>query len=532
MTVKKIQIDHNYQLSLSDYKDVVFHGEKIVLSSDDDYIRLINKGHQTILDLIEQEIPLYGVNTGFGASCINYIHNSDTLQLQENLIRYHGCGLGPSLSNEESLGSILLRLISNAKGYSGIRYKVLKQMERFINIPILPIIPEIGSVGASGDLTPLSYLSATLTGKRKVVYKGKVCKARDALQEEKLLPIAFKPKEALALINGTAIMTAIAANNIIHATHMAQLLEIATAVSVEAIKGNNNGFHPFIHKNKPFPGQIKTAETIFNYLLSSQLVQSQEEVLRYVKEQKKLASDTMIMDKPIQDKYSLRCSPHIIGVLWDTLDWNKVWVEIEMNAVTDNPLINPKDHQYYNGGNFYGGHMAQAMDSLRLCLANCANLIDKQLELLIDNRFNNGLTSNLISTGKGNSFIQHGLKAVQITGTALSSEIAYLAAPISVLSRPTESLNQDVVSLGTISSRYTRNVINLLYQLIAIQFIALCQAMDLRGVKQFSRIAQALYKTVRSISPYIEYDRELDEDIENIARTIKQLDFLDILNKS
>jgi histidine ammonia-lyase len=269
MEINKIRIDKDYHICLDDFEAITKNGKSIELSDDIDYIEIINKGNLIIKDCIKNNIPIYGVTTGFGDSCRRQISYNDAKALQSNLVKYHGCGIGAYFSPSETLGIMLLRLISNARGYSGVRYVLLKQIEQFINKRILPLIPEKGSVGASGDLTPLSYLAATLTGRRKVLFNGEIIDASEALRINNLDPITLESKEGLALMNGTSVMCSIASFCVIEAKKIAKLLELTTAMTVEVLEGNKDSFAPIIHRNKPFEGQNKCADTIYNYLKSS-----------------------------------------------------------------------------------------------------------------------------------------------------------------------------------------------------------------------------------------------------------------------
>ncbi len=526
-----ILIDNNYKINIEDFESVTINGQKIKLSGKKDYVSLIDKGNEIIRKHIEQNIPIYGVTTGFGDSCRRQISFSEARQLQENLVKYHGCGVGDYYSPEETLGILLLRLISNARGYSGVRYKLLKQIELFINNGILPLIPEQGTVGASGDLTPLSYLAATLTGKRKVYYKGKVMHSADALKECGIEPITLEAKEGLALMNGTSVMTAVSVFCVIEAKKIASLSELTTALTVEVLRGNKDSFSSIIHRNKPFEGQIKTAENIFNFLSSSKTALKYKDIISSVKDDKIHKQNFVYLNRHIQDKYSLRCSPHVIGVLHDTIKWSEDWVATEMNSVTDNPLIDYETGEIYSGGNFYGGHICSAMDNLRSSLTTIADLIDKQFELIVDEKFNGDLTPNLIARDTDDSHVQHGLKAVQITCTSLVVEIMSLANPISALSRPTEALNQDKVSLGTISARYTRKVIKLLKYVLATQLLALVQAVDLIGKDDVSDIAKEIWALIRKDVPFIDKDRELDSDIEKVVDILSEDSIYEIIDK-
>lgn len=526
-----ILIDNKYNININDFEAVTNNIKKIKLSDKKDYVDLINKGNEIIRKSIEQNTPIYGVTTGFGDSCRRQISFSETRRLQENLVKYHGCGVGDYYSPKETLGILLLRLISNARGYSGVRYKLLKQIELFINHDILPLIPEQGTVGASGDLTPLSYLASTLTGKRKVFYKGSIMKTEDILKECGIEPITLEAKEGLALMNGTSVMTAVSAFCIIEAKKLASLSELTTALTVEVLRGNKDSFSSIIHQNKPFKGQVRTAENIYKFLSSSRTALKYKDIISSVKDENINKQSHVYLNRHIQDKYSLRCSPHVIGVLNDTITWSEDWVVTEMNSVTDNPLIDYETGEIYSGGNFYGGHICSAMDNLRSSLASIADLIDKQFELIVDEKFNGDLTPNLIARNTNDSHVQHGFKAVQITCTSLVVEIMSLANPISALSRPTEALNQDKVSLGTISARYTRNVIQLLKYVLATQLLALVQAIDLIGKDDVSDIAKEIWTLIRKDIPFVDKDRELDSDIIEIAELLSREEIYKIIDK-
>ncbi|MDH5681703.1 MAG: aromatic amino acid ammonia-lyase [Spirochaetota bacterium] len=526
-----IKIDNNYKITLEDFERITRGNYKIELSDNKEYISYINRGNEIIRETIKRHVPIYGVNTGFGDSCRNQIYYSYAKSLQENLVKFHGCGVGPYFSEAESHGMILLRLISNSKGHSGVTYMLLKQLERYINVPILPVIPELGSVGASGDLTPLSYIAATLMGSRKVYYKGKIVKTQEALDKENIKALVFEPKEALAILNGTSVMTAVSAYATIDAKKIIRLTELTTALAIEALKGNKGSLSDFNHQAKPHLGQIKTARTIKNYLSTSKMAKTQDEINLDVYSPDLDEKSNVLLERTIQDKYSLRCTPQIIGVLWDIMTWLEDWVTIEMNSANDNPLVDVEHVTIYNGGNFYGGHICQGMDSLRAGLANLADLIDKQIELLVDEKFSNGLPANLIHPDEEHHFVYHGFKAMQICCTALTVEIHSQAQPVSILSRPTESLNQDKVSLGTISARHTRNVIRLMENILAIHLLALCQAIELRGSHQFSHCAKDILNEIRKLVPFVDKDREMDEDIQKIVSLIGTNILTDIMDK-
>jgi len=395
-------------------------------------------------------------------------------------------------------------------------------MKNILNHDIAPCIPEIGSVGASGDLTPLSYIAAVLMGQRKVFYKNKITDAKTALQNEKLSPLKLLSKEGLALMNGTSVMTAIASIAWIDLQKLANISDFITAVTVEIINGNEIPFRDKVSKIKNHIGQIESAQYIFKILQQSKRVHKYENLLNIIGTIQ--GNDFKKNERKIQDRYSVRCAPQINGVLRDTLKFSKTWIENEINSANDNPLIDPDDKTVYNSGNFYGGHISCACDYLRIALANIIDLSDKQSALIIDGKFNN-LTENLIPVFKDDSplkGIQHGFKAAQISISAICSEIQFLSNPISIHSRPTESLNQDKVSLGTISSRKLRESIDLSYLQFSIHLLAVLQAIDLIGLKDFSSFSKNIHGELRKITKFLDKDRPLDEEINKVRDFLKK----------
>lgn len=509
-------------LTVYNVYNVSYNNAFVDFPKEEEFINKLKKSRDFLEDYLKKGYPIYGVTTGFGDSCHNQISPKKTEMLQKSLVNFHGIGLGKYFSEEESRAILLIRLNSNIKGYSAIRVELANLMREFINHKIAPVIPHLGSVGASGDLTPLSYLAAALMGERKVYYKGKITETKKALDNEKIKPIKLQAKEGLALMNGTSVMTAIASLSWIKLEKLANISDFLTASTVEILNGNDIPFRSKVSEIKNHIGQIQSAGYIFNIIKDSKRVHKYENLLdklgtidndNYKKHNVK-----------IQDRYSLRCAPQINGVLRDTLNFSKKWIENEINSANDNPLIDPKTDIIYNSGNFYGGHIAGACDYLRIALANIADLSDKQSALLIDGKFNN-LTENLIPYFEKDSPLQglhHGFKAAQISISALSSEIHFLSNPISVHSRPTESLNQDKVSLGTISSRKLKEAIDLSFFQFAIHLLAILQAIDLIGINNFSSYTKNVYKELRKFTSYVDEDRPLDDETTKVSDFLKK----------
>ncbi|MSR63748.1 MAG: aromatic amino acid lyase, partial [Planctomycetes bacterium] len=341
----------------------------IALPRNKAWLRRIDDGCARLHERLEKGVVVYGVNTGYGDSCQRGVTPHLMRDLPLNLTRYHGCGLGRELDPEATAAVLSARIASLALGHSGVRLVLLERLCALLNRRVLPLVPEEGSVGASGDLTPLSYVAAVLVGEREVLYQGRRLPASEALALADIEPIVLAPKEALAIMNGTAVMTGIACLAFERANDLLRLSSQITALAVLALRGNPGHFDARLFALKPHPGSIQVAGWI-------------ENAIRCARSVARGSSD------PLQDPYSLRCAPHVLGVLADTLTWVRTLLETELNSANDNPLILADEDVVLHGGNFYGGHVAIAMDTLKTAVANVADLLDRQLALLVDVRTN------------------------------------------------------------------------------------------------------------------------------------------------
>jgi len=445
---------------------------------------------------IERGEPVYGVTTGYGGSCGSRITADRSRELGENLIRYHGSGWGEPIGILETRAAMVCRLLSLLKGYSGVSYDLLNQIVLFLNRGITPVIPAMGSVGASGDLTPLSYLAATLEGKRDVFYQGQKMPAEQALKLAGIEPYTFKPKEPLAIINGTSVMTGIAVVVVERSRRILGAAVTASAMAVHGMAGHRRHFRPEIFDAKPFPGQARVAARLWSLLKPEG------------------TPPESTAPEALQDPYSLRCTPHVAGVLDDALDWVSKWVETEANGVSDNPLINTDTGEVMTGGNFYGGHIAFAMDSIKQALASVADLMDRQFALLVDTRFNRGLPAGLVGLEEPDHSLHHGFKALQITASAVTAEALKNTMPAAVFSRSTESHNQDKVSLGTIAARDADRMTELVACVVGAHLMVAAQAAELRGKLDTRPEIRELVARVRARSPLVREDRRLDLDLQ------------------
>ncbi|UOZ07010.1 histidine ammonia-lyase [Amycolatopsis sp. WQ 127309] len=465
--------------------------------------------------------PVYGVTTGFGDSASRQVSPERAAALQRNLVRYHLNGTGPAAAPDVVRATMLVRANCLAKGVSGVRPVIVDNLLRLLDADVLPIIPERGSVGASGDLVPLCYLATVLQGEGQVRHAGTERSAAEAHRQLGLAPVTLEAKEGLALINGTSFMSGFAVLAAADAAELAFAAEVCSALAVEVLRGNRGHYAPFLHDQKAHPGQVASAGAMATYLADSSLALDHAEIVdRY-----DALSDRKYQQLPrrVQDSYSVRCAPHVIGVLRDTLAWVDPWLTVEINSANDNPLFDVEAGVVRSGGNFYGGHVGQAMDSLKVAVASVADLLDRQLELMVDEKFNNGLTPNLISFSAAaeEPGLHHGYKGMQIACSALTAEALKQAGPATVFSRSTEAHNQDKVSMATIAARDARTVGELALEVLAIHLHAACQGLDLRETKLRSTVARRVYEAVREFVAPLDRDRQMDGEIQDLAEFIR-----------
>lgn len=498
-------------LSIEDVVALARGEASIALPTDREWHRRVEQGCAELEQRLARGEVVYGVNTGYGGSCGRAVPADLVRALPVNLVRYHGCGLGRDFDPEASGAILAARIASLARGYSGTRLVLLERLCALLNLRVLPAIPEEGSVGASGDLTPLSYVAALVVGEREVLQRGHRVPAADALRAAGLAPLELAPKEALAIMNGTAVMTGVACLAFERSERLVRLASRITALGVLALRGNHGHFHERLFELKPHAGQARVAAAI-RAALASGAVMGGAGVA---------GSAAVAAGARVQDPYSLRCAPHVLGVLADALDWIRGWIETELNSVNDNPLIDSDLHLVLHGGNFYGGHIAFAMDALKIAVASSADLLDRQLALLVDESSNRGLPANLSAAPAARLAISHGFKAVQIATSAWAAEAQKLTMPATAFSRSTECHNQDKVSMGTIAARDAVRVLELTEQVAAAGLLASAHGVRLR-IERGELDASTLSPELRTLTAdVLEYCPLLTEDraLEGALRT-------------
>ncbi|MDJ0595532.1 MAG: aromatic amino acid ammonia-lyase [Pleurocapsa sp. MO_226.B13] len=517
-------------LNIEQVVRVARYGAKVTISDREEVRQRVQASCDWVAEAVASGEPIYGVTSGFGGMA-NVVISPDLAQeLQNNLMRYHKVGAGKKLPLADVRAGMLLRANSHLYGASGIRLELIQRIETFLNAGVTPHVREFGSIGASGDLTPLAYISGALVGlndRYTVDFNGKEMTAPEALKILGLEPLELLPKEGLAMMNGTAVMAGIAANCTYDAQNLLALSLGAHALALQGLNGTNQSFHAFIHQSKPHPGQIWTAQQMLELITGSSLIRDELD-----------GSHDYRDSQPIQDRYSLRCLPQYTGPIADGIKEIIQQIEIEINSVTDNPLIDVANSASYHGGNFLGQYIGTSMDNLRYYLGLLAKHLDVQIAMLAMPEFNNGLSASLV--GNSDRPVNMGLKGLQITGNSIMPLLTFYGN--SLTDRfPThaEQFNQNINSQGFGSANLTRHSIEIFQQYMAIALIFGVQSVDLRTKKIanhydasqcISPATRELYLAIKEVvgkppsaeRPYIWNDNEqaLDEHIALIAADI------------
>jgi len=473
---------------------------KFPVKIDEKCLDKINKCRETIDNLVKNKEIVYGLTTGFASFKDVAINEDQTEELQTNLIESHSVGVGKPFDEEIVRAAIVIRINSLVKGCSGVRVIVLETLIKMLNNHVYPYVPEQGSVGSSGDLAPLSHTMLVLLGKGKAFYDGKIISGEEAMKNANIEPIKLKSKEGLALNNGTAFMTGIGALATYDTINLIKTGDISLALTMEAIEGIISPYEERIHLARPHQGQINCASNIRKLCNKSKAIKTQKESAR------------------VQDSYSIRCSPQVHGAVRETIDYVKRVVDVEMNSITDNPLV--FEDGAISGGNFHGEPIAIAMDCLGIAIAEIGSVSERRISKMVDPSTNNGLPIFLIEKEKGG--LNSGFMMPQYTAAALVSENKVLAHPASVDSIPTSANQEDHVSMGTIASRKARNIVENVKNILSIELINSTQGIDLRedGVNKLSPANKITYDLIRSKVKYYEKDRPHYPDIENISDLI------------
>jgi phenylalanine ammonia-lyase len=509
-------------LTLESVEAVARHGAQVQLTSDPTVRERIRRSYELNSRLVSDGMPIYGVTTGLGDSVDRHIGLDRAAKLQANLITYLGCGVGESMPLEDCRAMLLARANCLAKGYSAVRLELIERLVEFLNLDIVPCVPEMGSVGASGDLIPASYIAAVLMGRRMVYHRGEVRPAAAVHAECQLAPMALEPKEGLAMVNGTNFMTGVGILAMHDAHRLGIIADACTALATEVLTSISGPFEPFLHDvAKPHPGQVASAARIRGLMKGSRLARDYHELVRGLGS---MEAGFRRLDAKIQDKYSIRCAPQCIGALHDAIGWVRQILQVELNSSNDNPLYDLEAGVVRSGGNFSGFHVGLAMDTLKTAVASVADLLDRQFELLNDEKYNMGLgmcCTLPLPDDHPEAGTHHGFKGMQLAISAVTAEALNACSPMTIFSRSTACHNQDKVSMGAAAARQAREVVALTETVAAMHLLILCQAADLRGAGELGAGSRRVYDAVRSVSPFVERDRELESDIRAVLGLIR-----------
>jgi histidine ammonia-lyase len=469
----------------------------LTVSIGDEARTCVSESNELIRDFLAMGEEVYGVTTGFGQLANVHIGNDKLLQLQENLVRSHAMGVGKSLDDDTVRMVMLMKVIALAEGFSGVRLELIEALCALINHRIYPRIPSQGSVGASGDLAPLAHMAGVLIGFGEARVNGTVVPAELALREAGLKPIALAPKEGLALLNGTQVSTALTLAAIFRTEHVLAAALAAGALSSDAIKGSDTPFDKRIQSVRGHGGQIAVAGVLRELMRDSEIRASH------------------VKCDHVQDPYSIRCQPQVVGACLDVLRHVCSVIETEANAVTDNPLVFADSAAVLSGGNFHAEPVALAADYLALAIAEIGSLSERRTALLIDSHLS-GLPAFLVKEGGLNS----GFMITQVTAAALVSENKALAHPSSVDSIPTSANQEDHVSMATYAARRLHQMLDNAANIVAIELLAAAQGVEFHHPQKSSPVLEKVLASLREVSPTYTEDRALAADVTRVAAMI------------
>jgi histidine ammonia-lyase len=484
-------------LTLADLRRI--YSGPVTVRIDAAALHAVGEAHALIGRLAAGEAPAYGINTGFGLLAQTRIPPAQRTLLQRNIILSHSAGVGPLLEDAVVRLTLVLKLASLVQGFSGVSIELARFLERLVNAELYPCVPSQGSVGASGDLAPLAHLSLCVLGLGQIRRRGEVLPAAEVLAQEGLSPPALGPKEGLALLNGTQVCTALALAGLFELETVFAGAVVSGMLSTDALQGSDAPFDPRIHRVRGHEGQARTAQLYRELLAGSQIRESHRTCTR------------------VQDPYSLRCQPQVMGACLELMGQQAATLVTEANAVTDNPLVFPDTGEVLSGGNFHAEPVAFAADVLALACAEIGSITERRLALLVDPKMS-GLPAFLTPESGVNS----GFMMAQVTAAALVAENRMLCHPASIDSIPTSANQEDHVSMATHGARRLLTLTANALHIVAIEYLAACQGIDLLAPLKTSPLLQRAYDTLRSSVPFAPSDRLLALDIEAAAVALRR----------
>jgi histidine ammonia-lyase len=480
-------------------------GAPVVLGHD--VAERLEASHRQLLALLRSGRIVYGLNTGCGPLCDRPVPPEAAARFQANLVRSHAAGMGPPHGRSVVRATMAARAFSLAQGRSGVRPAIVDTLVAMLNAGIHPVVPEVGSVGASGDLVELAHVARALMGEGEVEWRETHRPAGTALAAAGIAPLALEGREALALMNGTSCETAQAVLLVLAAEELVAAAEAAAALAIEVLGGSPEAFDARVHTARPHPGQQESAARLRALLAGS----------RRLRDGGARASAGNGRVSPVQDAYTLRCVPQVLGAVRATIAHVREVVAIELNAVTDNPTFFPEDDVVLHAGNFHGQPIALATDHLKVALAEVALFSERRLARLLDPATNRGLPPFLIRDEVG---VRSGLMGLQYCASSTVADSTVLAHPASLGSVPTNANNQDVVGMGTVAVRQARRLLENARRVVAIELLAGAEAVELVGLEDLGAETKAVHARIRELVPPLLEDRPLGADVERLAASL------------
>src|SRR5690242_18655932 len=487
-------------LTFAQLYDVALRGEQVQLAPA--AMERMNASRAVVDRLVALGETAYGINTGFGKLASVRISAEQVRQLQVNLVRSHGCGVGAPLSEAETRAMMLLRANALAKGLSGVRPVVVETLCKMLNAKVHPVIPSQGSVGASGDLAPLAHLAQVVIGEGVAAFRGEILPGAEALKRAGITPVALEAKEGLSLLNGTQGMLALLSLALREADILVDSADVAASLSLDALRGSPGAFDARIMHARAYAGAATTARNLAHLNEGSQIRESHRSAEK---------------DRRVQDAYSLRCTPQVHGAVRDSLAQAREMAAVELNSATDNPLVfvGDGDGDIISGGNFHGQPLAMAADQVAIAIATLGGISERRIE-----QMTNPLTSMLPAFLTPEPGINSGFMIAQVTAAALTSENKALAVPHSVDSISTSGNQEDYVSMGMSGARRLDRMLKNLRNTIAIELLCACQGIDLLAPLKTGKLATKAYEVVRAKSRLLSVDRPVAPDIEAVSTLI------------
>lgn len=500
-------------LKITDFKEVLFENQNLEISAE--ILQKADRSFQFLQEFAKDKV-IYGVNTGFGPMAQYRIKNEDRLQLQYNLIRSHASGTGKPIDPLYVKASMLARLNTLSLGYSGVNISVLETMQQLINHDVTPLIFEHGGVGASGDLVQLAHLALVLIGEGEVFYKGDRKSTKLVFEELNIKPIEIKLREGLALINGTSVMTGIGIVNLIHARRLLEWSVCCSSMLNELVSAYSDHFSSELNASKLHESQHSIAEMMRDHLKDSQRIKNRQDHLY-----RDSSNSEAIFSEKVQEYYSLRCIPQILGPVLDTINSAEKILMDEVNSANDNPIVSVEKQMVYHGGNFHGDFISLEMDKLKLVITRLSMLAERQLNYILNSKLNE-IFPPFVNLGKlGLNF---GLQGAQFTAVSTTAENQTLSNSMYVHSIPNNNDNQDIVSMGTNSANITKTVIDNAYQVLAVEMMAIIQGVKyIDDLDSFSEKTKTVFKQFQhKIELNDQHDFPLYATIEDFTKSLKE----------